>query len=283
MALEFLTDLELPVVVRRVVAEKVAEYVDVTGDDPGRWVDVAPPSYAGALLFAATPQLLDHPDVVPYTTVLVHLDQTFKWHASLPIDGEVQLQGSVTRVRSRGAAHFVTYELSVVADDGIAIGSTSTFLLGDAPAGDIPPEREEPPVRLRSEADLPERYDAAEGVPALVKSASRHDLVRYAAASGDFNPIHFDHAAARGAGLPGIVCHGLLATAWVTQLAGSAGAGVVPVRELSVRYRDPVYPADVVTVSGEARDAEDGRRRLDLAVVAGDRTAITGRALVREA
>lgn len=283
MALEFLTDLELPIVVRRVAAEKVAEYVDVTGDDPERWAQMAPPSYAGALLFAATPQLLEHPDVVPYTTVLVHLDQMFTWHAPLPVDNAVQLQGRVTRVRSRGGAHFVTYELSVLADDGVAIESTSTFLLGDAPAGHVPPEREEPPVRLRSESDLPEPYDVSEGVPTLVKSASRHDLVRYAAASGDFNPIHFDHGAARGAGLEGIVCHGLLATAWVAQLAGSAGAGAVPVRELAVRYRDPVYPADAVTVGGEARDPEGGRRRLDLVVTVGDRTVITGRAIVQEA
>lgn len=282
MSLEFLTELALPVVERRILAEKVAEYVDVTGDDPDRWARLAPPSYAGALLFAATPQLLEHPDVVPFTTVLVHLDQTFRWHAALPVDTGVQLRGEVSRVRSRGAAHFVTYQLAVLADDVVAIESTSTFLLGDAPAGDVPGAREEPPVRLRSESDRPETYDPSESVPTLRKSASRHDLVRYAAASGDFNPIHFDHEAARGAGLQGIVCHGLLATAWVTQLAGSASQAAVPIRELTVRYRDPVYPDDRVVVAGEAMEATAGTRRLDLTVTAGDRTAITGRAVVEE-
>ncbi len=282
MALEFLTDLDLPVVERRVVAEKVADYVDVTGDDPERWASVAPPSYAGALLFAAAPELLGHPDVVPYTTVLVHLDQTFRWHGALPVDTGVQLRGDVSRVRSRSGAYFVTYELNVLSGSDVVIESTSTFLLGDAPASDVPEERQEPPVRLRSESDLPEPYDPAEGVPTLQKSASRHDLVRYAAASGDFNPIHFDHGAARGAGLQGIVCHGLLTTAWVAQLAGSATQGAVPIRELAVRYRDPVYPADSVVVAGEAREPTGGTRRLDLTVSVGDRMAISGRAVVQE-
>lgn len=280
MSLEFLTDLDFPVVVRRVSAEKVAEYVAATGDDPQRWLAAAPPSYAGALLFAAAPQLLEHPDVAPYTAVLVHLDQTFRWHAPLTIGLSVELRSGVTRVRSRAGAHFVTYVMDVVADDVTILESSSTFLLGDAPAGELPDERPEPPIRLRHESDAPETYDAADGVPSLVKSASRHDLVRYAAASGDFNPIHFDHEAARGAGLAGVVCHGLLVTAWATQLAGSASSSTSPIRELTVRYREPVYPGEPVVVDAQAGEIDDGVRRFDLTVTADERTAITGRALV---
>jgi acyl dehydratase len=280
MSLEFVTDLDFPVVVRRVSADKVAEYIEATGDDRERWRTAAPPSYAGALLFAAAPRLLEHPDVAPYTAVLVHLDQTFRWHAPLTIGLSVELRGAVARVRSRAGAHFVTYLMDVVSDGSTLIESSSTFLLGEAPAGELPSERAEPPIRFRHEADAPEGYDAADGVPSLAKSASRHDLVRYAGASGDFNPIHFDHEAARGAGLAGIVCHGLLVTAWVIQLAGSAAPSTSPIREMTVRYREPVYPGERVVVDGEVGDVDEGTRRFDLTVTAGDRTAITGRALV---
>lgn len=283
MSLEFLTDLDFPVLRRRVVAEKVAEYVDVTGDDPDRWTAVAPPSYAGALLFAAAPQLLAHHDVARYTTVLVHLDQTFRWHDALPVDDHVELTGRVTRVRSRGGAYFVTYAMDVMAGGEVAIESVSTFLLGEEAAGAVPAARPEPAIREAANSETPTRYGAADGVPALAKSASRHDLVRYAAASGDFNPIHFDHDAARAAGLEGVVGHGLLTTAWVTQLAAAASGQPAPLAELTVRYRDPMYPGDQVTVSGEARDPQEGLRRLDINVAAGERTAITGRVLVREA
>jgi acyl dehydratase len=283
MALEFLTDVDFPVVTRRLVAEKVAEYVDVTGDDADRWATTAPPSYAGALLFVVAPQLLAHPDVVPYTTVLVHLDQTFRWHSPLRCDDEVALGGRVTRVRSRGGAFFVTLEMTVTADDAIAVESSSTFLLGSEAAGEVPAARTEPAVRTAARSDHPVRYTAGSGVPDLVKSASRHDLVRYASASGDFNPIHFDHDAARGAGLGGIVGHGLLTTAWVTQLGAAATDHPVPLAELVVRYRDPVYPSDAVVVAGEAREPADGLRRIDVTVTADDRTPITGRVVVREA
>jgi len=159
----------------------------------------------------------------------------------------------------------------------------STFLLGEEAAGDVPEERVEPAIRESSESDRPSAYDPGTGVPELRKSASRHDLIRYAAASGDFNPIHFDHDAARGAGLAGIVGHGLLTTAWVAQLAAGATSRPDPLAELTVRYRDPLYPADQVVVAGEAREPEEGMRRLDITVSAGERTPVTGRVIVREA
>jgi acyl dehydratase len=282
MTLEFLTDVEFPVVTRRIVADKVADYVDVTGDDHDRWSAAAPPSYAGALLFVAAPLLLEHPDVAPFTKVLVHLDQTFRWHAPLAVGEEVTVGGRVERVRSRGGVWFVTFAIEVSGPGGRLIDSVSTFLLGDEAAGDLPTPRSEPPVRQAARSELPVRYDVDRGVPDLVKSASRHDLVRYAAAAGDFNPIHFDHEAALGAGLAGIVCHGLLTTAWVTQLAAAATDHPVPLAELTVRYRDPVYPAETVAVAGEPREPDDGVRRLDVTVTAADRTSITGRVMVRE-
>lgn len=283
MALDVLTEIDIPTITRRIVAEKVAEYVEVTGDDPDRWSEAAPPSYAGALLFMATPQLLGRPEVVPYTTVLVHLDQMFRWHAPILLDQEVAIAGRVERVRSRGGVWFVTFAMAVTSGADTVIESTSTFLLGGEPAGEVAPARIEPPVQVRASSEHPVRYDPDSGVPDLAKSASRGDLVRYAAASGDFNPIHFDHDAARGAGLSGIVSHGLLTTAWVTQLASAATDHRHPLAELAVRYRDPVYPADAVTIGGVARPSEGGLRRIDVTVTAEDRTAITGRVMVWEA
>ena len=67
-------------------------------------------------------------------------------------------------------------------------------------------------------------------LPPLAKSASRGDLLRYAAATGDWNPIHWDHEAAVSAGLPGIVAHGLLMAAWVVQAAARHAHGDMPLR-----------------------------------------------------
>ena len=283
MTLDFLTDAEFPVLQRRVGADKVREYVAATDDDATRWTEVAPPSYAGALLFVSAPQLLHHPDVVRYTTVLVHLDQRFAWHRPIALDSRVILTGAVTRVRSRGGSYFVTFQMTATIGDDLAIESTSTFLLGDEAMGEPPEERSEPVVRAMAASDRPQPYDAGLGVPSLAKSVSRLGLVQYASASGDFNPIHFDHQAARDAGLPGIVGHGLLTTAWATQLAAAATSSPLPLSELTVRFRDPMFPSDAVIVAGEAGAPQNGLRRIDITVTAGGRTPVTARAMVREA
>ncbi|MEX1004360.1 MAG: MaoC/PaaZ C-terminal domain-containing protein [Acidimicrobiia bacterium] len=82
-------------------------------------------------------------------------------------------------------------------------------------------------------------------------SASRSDLVRYAGASRDWNPIHWDHEAAVGAGLPGVVTHGLLQSAWVIEAAVRAG---IDVRSARFRYRRPLGAAVQATLSGTRRD-----------------------------
>jgi acyl dehydratase len=121
-------------------------------------------------------------------------------------------------------------------------------------------------------------------LPNLTKSASRVDLVRYAGASGDFNPIHYDHAAARGAGLDGIVVHGLLMGAWAAQLAASTSHRADPLAELRLRFRSALRPGVATLVTGKAGDGwGSGVNRVDLAVSAGGVDLVTGHATVRAA
>ncbi|MEX1043240.1 MAG: MaoC/PaaZ C-terminal domain-containing protein [Acidimicrobiia bacterium] len=82
-------------------------------------------------------------------------------------------------------------------------------------------------------------------------SASRSDLVRYAGASRDWNPIHWDHAAAVAAGLPGVVVHGLLQSAWVIE--ASVRLGIEPA-SARFRYRRPLGAAVEVRLTGSRRD-----------------------------
>src|SRR5262249_47181157 len=78
----------------------------------------------------------------------------------------------------------------------------------------------------------------------LAVRVTRADLVRYAGASGDFNPIHWSERAAREAGLPDVIAHGLftmaLANRLVTTWAGDPGAVV----ECAVRFTRPVVVPD---------------------------------------
>lgn len=203
--------------------ESSARYATATAHDPADWADAAPPAWAGALLFAVAPMFLADPDVSSHGGGVIHADQRFAWHRPFTHDVPLSVTGTVARVRTRGDNAWVTFELAADAADGPVLAATSTFIVtGDAPA-DVS-ERPEPGFDLRGPHD-PSGPD---------RSASRADLVSYAAASGDLNPIHWDHEAAVAAGLPGIVCHGLLLSAWCL---GSLAEAPTAAR---IRFRSPV-------------------------------------------
>ena len=71
---------------------------------------------------------------------------------------------------------------------------------------------------------------------------TRADLVRYAGASGDFNPIHWNDRTARAVGLPGVIAHGMYTMALAGR-AVTAWAGVGVVVEYGVRFAKPVRGA----------------------------------------
>ena len=268
-------------------AEKINEYVEATGDAPDRWTDYAPPSYAGALLFVVAPHFLDDPRVRPFTGVLVHVDQTFTWHQALRVGESVGVIGRVDKVRERNGSYFVTFSAAVTSANGERIlDAVATFLMGQGSPAGVGEGSGEPVVWRR---ELNERPAVApfpargEGLVPLAKSASRIDLVKYAAAAGDYNPIHFDHDAATRAGLDGIVVHGLMMAAWAMQSAAAISSRPDSIAHMKIRFRSAVRPAQAVEVRGTVADlAEDGADcRLSLSVVAGEEKLVTATCVVR--
>lgn len=116
---------------------------------------------------------------------------------------------------------------------------------------------------------------------------TRADLVRYAGASGDFNPIHWNERFAAQVGLPNVIAHGMFTMASairvVTDWAGDPGAVV----EYGVRFTRPVVVPDpegtTLSVSGTVRAVRaDGLIEVDLvATVAGQTVLAKARAVVR--
>lgn len=251
----------------RTCREKVGEYVAATFDDPARWVDHAPPGIAGAILFAVTGDLLA--DASDGARSVIHGEQSFTWHAPIPVETDLQVRGAVGRVRIRGEVAFVGFELAVTGDDGLLVEGASTFLMsGEAPAAGAGEEEAEPDPDTRGPVDpLPHGL----GAGPVARSASRADLVRYAAASRDWNAIHWDHGAAVTAGLPGIVVHGLLQSAWLCSVAATGFDGVRPLAEARFRYRSPLRPAVPARVT--ATSGDDGA--WEMSVAAGDVTFVT--------
>jgi acyl dehydratase len=116
----------------------------------------------------------------------------------------------------------------------------------------------------------------------------RADLIRYAGASGDFNPIHWNARFAVGVGLPDVIAHGMvtmaIAARIVTDWIGDPGAVV----DYSVRFTKPVVVPDdgigaVLEVAGVVLEKlDDGLVRIDLIARSdGDKVLGMARALVR--
>jgi acyl dehydratase len=82
--------------------------------------------------------------------------------------------------------------------------------------------------------------------------------VRYAGASGDFNPIHIDEQFARQVGLPGRILHGLYVMAQVARAVTDAGGGPRSLRRLAVQFRGMGLPEHELTVTGTVREVADG-------------------------
>ena len=117
---------------------------------------------------------------------------------------------------------------------------------------------------------------------------TRADLIRYAGASGDFNPIHWSDRIAKDVGLPTVIGHGMLTMALAARLltdwAGDPGAVV----EYGARFSRPVVVPDdangvVVTVSGVVTGVrDDGLVDVELTVKVDDQKVLTqARAVVR--
>ena len=101
--------------------------------------------------------------------------------------------------------------------------------------------------------------DTGAQIPELRITPDKYLTVRYAGASGDFNPIHIDEEFARAVGLPGRILHGLWTMAQVARAQTEAAGGPQHLKRLSVQFRGMGVPEQEVSVSGTVRESAGGR------------------------
>ena len=95
-------------------------------------------------------------------------------------------------------------------------------------------------------------------IPELRVTPDRFLTVRYAGASGDYNPIHIDEEFAKSVGLPGRILHGLWMMAQVARAQTEAAGGPEKLRRLSVQFRGMGVPEQEIVVTGTVREVRDG-------------------------
>ena len=119
--------------------------------------------------------------------------------------------------------------------------------------------------------------NAGDAIPELKTTPDRFLTVRYAGASGDFNPIHIDEDFAKQVGLPGRILHGLWTMAQVARAQTEAAGGPQALQRLAVQFRGMGVPEAEVEVTGEVREVRDGVAVIDT------RAVQNGKAIIRNA
>lgn len=137
-----------------------------------------------------------------------------------------------------------------------------------------------------SPAPAPDTLSVGDTGPEVVfEDVQRENFVRYAGASGDFNPVHYDEPYAKSAGYPSVFGQGMF-TAGIAARAATDWFGVATIQQFGVRFQSKVWPGDTLVAVCEitAIDSVEAGHRVeadlrvtnqdDDLVVTGDLTAV---------
>jgi acyl dehydratase len=118
-------------------------------------------------------------------------------------------------------------------------------------------------------------HDVGDALPEQCYRVTRADLVRYAGASGDFNPIHWSERVARSVGLPGVIAHGMYTMALAARALDTWAGGPGRVREFGCKFTKPVVVPDdetgvTVVVRGTVKNITDEGMHVALEVTCGE-------------
>ena len=102
------------------------------------------------------------------------------------------------------------------------------------------------------------QLNVGDEIPEVRVTPDKYLTVRYAGASGDFNPIHIDEEFAKAVGLPGRILHGLWTMAQVARAQTEAAGGPEHLKRLSVQFRGMGRLEVEIAVSGTVREVRDG-------------------------
>jgi acyl dehydratase len=121
--------------------------------------------------------------------------------------------------------------------------------------------------------------EVGDTLPSQSYRVTRADLVRYAGASGDFNPIHWSDRVATSVGLPGVIAHGMFTMALAGRALDTWAGAPGRVRELGCKFTKPVVVPDddegvTVVVGGTVKDVSDDSVHIMLAVTCGDQKVL---------
>lgn len=230
-----------------VTAERIARYAAATNDPiPAHLTgDVAPPVFAIVPSFMSVMQAAFA--VAPPEAALrvVHGRQDFHFHRPIRPGDVIETRAKPLGFAARRSGTTIAFLLECRTPDGEIVNEqymTAFFRGVDAgrTVGELAPSHA-----------FPDEVRDGAPVAKVVAHVDDDQTFRYSPAAGDPMPIHLDQDAAKAAGLPGIIVHGLCTqafTSWAV-LTELADGDVARLRRLAVSFAKPVRPGQDVTTT----------------------------------
>jgi NAD(P)-dependent dehydrogenase (short-subunit alcohol dehydrogenase family)/acyl dehydratase/putative sterol carrier protein len=227
-------------------------YAQAIDDDNPVYAEIAPPMYHVRPFMGLMMKLATDPELELDMVRLVHGEHAMTFHRPLRHGDVLQLRGTLRSLDEKSSGKVANFGLYGFVDGELALeGTTSYFIRGKSKESGE--KKDARPV----EPPPPPTWTVAQPVPPDQAS-------RYAEVSGDHNPIHIDENAAKAAGLPGVILHGLCTMALAQRdLVRRYGNDPRKLTHLSVRFARPVFPGDTLTLQVWERDGAIGFATID--------------------
>lgn len=99
----------------------------------------------------------------------------------------------------------------------------------------------------------PREVEVRSEIPTLARVVTAEDVRAYAEAGGDRNPLHVDDDAARAAGFPGVIAHGMFTMGHLSACIARWAGGPERIRRLSAQFRAPVFMGEEIVAGGRVK------------------------------
>jgi acyl dehydratase len=236
---------QYPPITSDVTADAIRAYARAYNEDNPAFFDenrpggiVAPPMFGVVVTWNSVMGAVMDPEVGADLLRLVHGEQDMQFHAQIRPGDTITSQAKIISIETKPTGETMAVELSATNQKGKMVQRIvfGVFIRGGGRRTAVAEARAAEPAR-------------GEALFSVAQKIDPDQTVRYAAASGDHNPIHVDENVARMAGLPGIIVHGLCTMAFTSKVAIDKLCGGDPwrLRRLAVRFSRPVRPGDTIT------------------------------------
>jgi acyl dehydratase len=241
--------------------DSVDEYLRSVGDALPIYNEtgLVPPLYLAAWALGSALRKLGLPPGA------IHSLQEIATLKPVTIGSEIKVSGMLEKPRQRAGLQFLTFVCTIESGGAAVLTSKSTVLLASRPSAS--PEEASPGGVPTEQAGRKTNKPTESNLPVISRDVTQERLNAYAKASGDDNPLHLDEEFAAKTQFGGIIAHGMLTLAFISEMMAAAhGRDWLESGTLRVRFKGAAYLGDQLETRGNLAKEQGSSRTYSVGV-----------------